>query len=173
MRNLRRRIEALERSRLVKVSVDQTIARHVVESLWLNDVESLIAAYAAERVGRELSEGEVAAKRTYREALEREWRWERVPPIPEADCRSVITYGIAKILACRIWPGDLELCRSGICAAQQGREASDRESAALETYRSEKERISRMAGFASVAELNAFCSPEHDSEREALDEGSR
>jgi len=69
MRNLRRRIEALERSRSVKVSVDQTIAECVLQSLRLSDVESLIAAYAAERAGRELTEGEAAAKRTYRKGI--------------------------------------------------------------------------------------------------------
>ena len=172
MRNLRRRIEALERSRLVKVRVDQTIAQRVVASLWLNDVESLIAAYAAERAGRQLSEGEAAAKRTYREALERACRWAGVPPILEVDFRSVITHAVPKVLACRIRPGDLELCRSGMRAAQEGHEPSDHESAALETYRSEMERISRMAGFASVAELNTFCSEEDDSEL-SVDEGSR
>ncbi len=165
MRNLRRRIEALERSRWVKVGNDQTIARCVVQSLRPNHVESLIAAYAAERAGRELTEGEAAAKRTYREALERECRWARVPPILEADFRSVIAYGIPAILAIRVDIEDLELCKSGIRAAQQGREPSDRESVAFETCDSAMERISRMAGFASVAEMNTFCATKDDSER--------
>jgi hypothetical protein len=162
MRNLRRRIETLERSKLAKLADYQTIADRTMTWLWPNDVEALIAAYGAERAGRRLTERETAAKRTYSEALQRECRWAGLPPIMEADFRSVIVHGITHVLACRICSEDLEFCRRGVCATQQGREASDRELAALETYRSEMERISLIAGFASVAELYAVRSPTED-----------
>ena len=51
---------------------------------------------------------------------------------------------------------ELQLCRSGTLAAQHGRQASAPESAAIETYHSEMERISLLAGFTSVAEFSAF-----------------
>jgi hypothetical protein len=52
---------------------------------------------------------------------------------------------------------DLHLCRSGVLAAQHGRQASDQESAAMQTYRSEMERIGLLAGFTSLAEFSEFC----------------
>ena len=45
---------------------------------------------------------------------------------------------------------------SGIRASLEGREPNEKESAANETYDAEMERLSLLAGFGSVAELNAL-----------------
>src|SRR5258708_10705044 len=75
MRNLRRRIEMLEKSRCMKRDVHKGLAQKAMSWLWPVDAEHLIKAYGAGRMGRPLTEREVAARRTFTEALERECRW--------------------------------------------------------------------------------------------------
>src|SRR2546427_13139991 len=75
MRNLRRRIETLEKSRRAKCDLRQGIAEKAMSWLWPDDAEQLIRAHGAGRVGRPLTEREAAARRKCIEALERECRW--------------------------------------------------------------------------------------------------
>jgi hypothetical protein len=170
MRNLRRRIEALERSNLGR---QQAIAERAMGFLQPDDVESLLAAYGAERVGRPLTECEEAAKLTYTEALDRGCRSAGLRAIAGADLVGAIAHGVVRVLASRMPLEELELCRSGLGAAQQGRPASDRESAAMQTYCSEMERISLLASFSSVAEFYARFVANTSSVRLAADVNAR
>src|SRR5216684_3678063 len=55
MRNLRRRIEALERSNSANLGRYQAIAERAMGCLQPDDVESLLAAYGVECAGRTLT----------------------------------------------------------------------------------------------------------------------
>jgi hypothetical protein len=61
MRNLHRRIEALQRASSAACYDRQEIAKKALHSLWFSDVQCLISAFGAERDGRELS-GDASAK---------------------------------------------------------------------------------------------------------------
>jgi hypothetical protein len=154
MRNLRRRIEALERSNSANLGRYQAIAERAMGCLQPDDVVSLLAAYGAEWVGRPLTDREKAARQSYTEAVERGCRSAGLRPIAGSDL--AIMQGIGQLLASRMSLEDLQLCHSGTLAAQHGRQASAPESAAIETRHSEMERISRLAGFTSAAEFSAF-----------------
>ena len=154
MRNLRRRIEALERSNSANLGRYQAIAERAMGCLQPDDVESLLAAYGAEWSGRPLTEREAAARQSYTEALERGCRSAGLRPIAGADL--AIAQGVGQVLCSRMSLEELQLCRSGTLAVQHGRQASDPESAAMRTCHSEMERISLLAGFPSVAEFSAF-----------------
>jgi len=156
MRNLRRRIEALERSNSANLGRQQAIAERAMGCLQPDDVESLLAAYGAERVGRPLTEREEAARRTYTEALKRGCRQAGLRPSAGADLVGAIAQCVGRLLASRMSLEELQLCRSGALAAHEGRQVNDQESAAMQTYRSEMERISLLAGFSSVAKFSAF-----------------
>src|SRR6266542_671584 len=126
MRNLRRRIETLEKSRRTKRHAHQGIAQKVMSWLWLDDAEQLIRAYGAGRVGRPLTEREAATRRRCTEALERECRWVGTHSIRcnhTADINEdIIHQAVICVLARRLSLEQLELCRSGIRAAQEGRD---------------------------------------------------
>ena len=154
MRNLRRRIEALERSNSANLGRQQAIAERAMGCLQPDDVESLLAAYGAKRVGRPLTKREEAARRTYTEALKRGCQSAGLRPSAGADL--AIAQCVGRVLASRMSLEELQLCRSGILAAHEGRQASDQEAAAMKAYRSEMERISLLAGFSSVAKFSAF-----------------
>lgn len=128
---------------------------------WLRDedVESLIAAYGAERVGRPPTEREEAARRTYTEVLGRECRSAGIRPTAGTDLVGVIAHGVSRVLAYRMRAEELQLCRSGLLAPHDERQASEQETAAMRAYHSEIERISVLAGFSSVADYYAFRKP--------------
>jgi hypothetical protein len=156
MRNLRRRIEALERSNSANVGSYQAIAVRAMGCLQPDDVVSLLAGYGAEWVGRPLTDREKAARQSYTEALERGCRSAGLRPIAGSDLVGAITQGVAQVLASRMSLEELQLCRSGTLAAQHGGQASDPESAAMQICHSEMERISLLVGFTSLAEFSAF-----------------
>jgi len=131
MRNLRRRIEALERSNSANLGRYQAIAERAMGCLQTDDVESLLAAYGAEWAGRPLTEREEAARQSYTEAWERGCRSAGLRPIAGSDL--AITQGVGQVLCSRMSLEELQLCRSGTLAAQHGRQASALESAAIET----------------------------------------
>jgi len=158
MRNLRRRIAALETLRCVSRDRQQAIVKLTLDGLWLDSAESLLAAYGTDRTSRPHTEQEAAARQAFAKALQRECRSARVPPIADADVdpRVVMKHGRIQVLAQRLTPQELDLCIRGSIAAEQGRALSEDESAALESYRAVLERISLLAGFDSVAEFEAF-----------------
>jgi hypothetical protein len=58
MRNICRRIEALENATSVKRNLEVQIGEKVMDSFWPNDAEDLLRAYGAQRAGRPLTESE-------------------------------------------------------------------------------------------------------------------
>jgi hypothetical protein len=160
MRNLRRRIETLEKSWRTKRHARQGIAEKAMSWLWPDDAEQLISAHGAGRVGRPLTEREVTARRKCTEALERECRWAGTHSI-RCDHKADINEDILRqaaicVLACRLSSEQLELCSSGIRGAHEGREPNERETAASEAHSSEIERLSQLAGFGSIPEFEAL-----------------
>lgn len=153
MRNFRRRIEALEKSS----SWQRDALRDIGQSAmgWPDQVELLVAAFGADRVGRPLTELEVSARRAYAEALERECRWAGLPATAGSGLTFDLHHATIRLLAHRLLPEGLQLCLSGATAAQEGRAPSEREAAAIQAYHSEMERLSQLAGFDSLAEFNS------------------
>ena len=156
MPNLRRRIEALEKSRSEQREALRTISEKALHWLLPHDVECLISAYGASRVGRPITECELAATRAYAEALERQCRWAGLPSTLESSGLPLDLYH-AFVSAFRLCKEETELCLSGLSAAQQGGVPNESESAAIQALNSEMERVSRLAGFGSLAECEAFC----------------
>ena|SRR5579863_3896730 len=156
MPNLRRRIEALETSRSEHSEALRTISEKALNWLLRHDVECLISAYAASRVGRPLTECEVAATRAYAEALERQCRGAGLPSTTGSSGLPLDLYH-AFVRAFRLCKEETQLCLSGLLAAEQGRAPNERESAAIQALNSEMQRVSRLAGFGSAAECEVFC----------------
>jgi hypothetical protein len=158
MASLQRRIAALETAKGAQDDISLKIAEKAMGSLWADDAEQLIRASGAERVGRPLTEREAKAKQTYVEAVEREYRWAGSYPTAchYTSIRHIpIRQAAISVVASHVNTEQLELCSRGIRAVQRGGSPSDAESAAMEVYRSEMERISQLAGFGSVQELEA------------------
>jgi hypothetical protein len=155
MRNFRRRIEALEKSSSGQRDALRDIGKSAMERLWPNQVELLVAAFGADRVGRPLTEPEVSARRAYAEALERECRWAGLPATTGPGLTFDLHHALILVLAHRSSPEELQLCRSGLNAAQEGREPNERESAAIQAGNSELKRFRLLAGFDSLVEFNS------------------
>lgn len=156
MRNLRRRIEALENSSSGQRDALRNIGARAMGRLWPNQVELLVAAFGADRVGRPLTEPEASARRAYTEALERECRWAGLPATMGSGLTVDFHQATIRMLAYRLSGEELQLCLSGFNAAQEGRAPNERESAAIQAQKSVMERLSLLAGFGSVAEFEAF-----------------
>ena len=156
LHNVRRRIEALERSSSGQRDALQGIGERAVGSLWPNQVELLIAAYGSDRVSRPLTESEASARRAYTEALERECRWAGLAATAASGLTLDLHQATICVLAYRFSDEELCLYLSGSRAIREGREANERESAAIRAHNSELERLSQLAGFGSVAEYYAF-----------------
>jgi len=149
MRNLHLRVETLEKSWHAKRDVRQRIPEKAI-TLWPDETEQLIRAYGAAQMSRPLTEREAAAFRAYTKALESECRWAGIHPIR---CNHVsdidedtIQKAVLFVAAFRVSSEQLELCKSGVLADQQGREQNERESAAIEFYISERTRLFQLAG---------------------------
>jgi hypothetical protein len=158
MRNLGRRIETLERLQQAKGYRSLRIAGKAVGWLWPDDAEHLLQAYGAERIGRPLTERETKAKQSYAEAVERECRWAGLHPTAFQHTsidHAAIRQAAISVVAFRVSSEQLELCKKGLLAVQQGRTPSMAETAAAEAYCLEMERISKLAGFSGVKELEA------------------
>ena len=149
MRNLHLRVETLEKSLHAKLDVRQGIPEKAI-TRWPDKTEQLIRAYGAAQVSRPLTERESAAFRAYTEALESECRWAGIHPIRCNHISDIeedtIQAAVLHVVAFRVSLEQLELCKSGILADQQGRERNERESAAIEVYISERTRLLQLAG---------------------------
>jgi hypothetical protein len=156
LHNIRRRIETLERSSSGQRDALQGIGERALGWLWPNQVELVIAADGADRVSCPLTESEASARRAYTEALERECRWAGLAATAASGLTIDLHQATIRMLAYRFSDEDLRLCRSGSRAIREGREANERESAAIRAHNSELERLSQLAGFGSLAEFYAF-----------------
>jgi hypothetical protein len=153
MRNLRRRIEALEKARTAACSDRQLIAKKALAWFWLPEREQLISAHGAEREGRELSEAESAAKLAYTQALIRECRSAGYPFSIEG-CEGALDILEAIVGAFRVSDEELRFAINAWIAAQEGRTATQEESAALQKCNAEWFRLGRLAGFPTPAEAD-------------------
>jgi hypothetical protein len=155
MGNIHRRLEALEKVSSARLDAGQAIANNVLERLGSEEVELLISAFGAERAGHELTECESAARHAYTQALRREYQSARLLPATRFEHCSYIPHAILITVARRCSLERLELARSAWCATEQGGQPSEQESAALQMYVSEMERLCHLAGFESTAEFEA------------------
>lgn len=149
MRNLRRRIEALEKARSTVRHDRQLIAKKALSWLWLPELERLISAHGAEREGRELSGEESAAKQAYTQALTRECRWAGYPSIAGFEGALDIREAIGRVV--RVSDEELGLAIRAMEARQEGRTAAQDESVALQKWHAEWIRLLRLAGFPAPA----------------------
>jgi hypothetical protein len=160
MRNLRRRVEALEKSRRAKRHSHTRMAEEAMVCLWPDDAEQLLGAYGADRVGRPLTEPEAKARSSFAETFEREcqragfqsMRCEHTPDVREV----VIRMAVIRLVARRLSSEQFALCRESILAVEKGRAPTDAESVAMEAYRSEMERLAQLAGLGDAQELEAL-----------------
>jgi hypothetical protein len=164
MRNLRRRIEALEKSRSVSHHGLQAIADRAVKGLRPDVLEPLISACGGDRAGRRLTEREAAAKRAYTEALERECQSAGFQSIRGFGRTAYIRQAVIIGLANRFSPEELQLASSALHASLRADAPKEQESAALQAWTSEHKRLCHLAGFGSVGEFDAFYAREELSE---------
>jgi len=149
MRNLHQRIEALERKRTAARKDRQLIAKNALVFLWRPELEQLISAHGAEREGRDLSEAESAAKQAYTQALTGECRRAGYPSIKGFEGALDIREAFPCVL--RVSDKELQLTKGALIAAQEGRTATQDESAALQKCNAEWIRLLRLAGFPASA----------------------
>lgn len=164
MRNLRRRIAELEkassasRPRLPAI-LDATFMR-----LGFGNVEPLISAYGADRVGRPLTEREALAKEAFAEAVARECQSAGLQSTPGFEPTAYIPKAISIGLALRFTVEELRLAQSAMRASAGGYAPTESELAALQAGNAEQQRLWQLAGIGSVEEYKAFCSQAKSSE---------
>jgi hypothetical protein len=150
MRNLRRRIEGLEKSNAGKQHCLQAIAEAALEWLQPDLLEPFISAYGADRVGRRLTEREAVARRAFTGALERECQSAGLQSIQGCMRTAYIRRAIVMGLARRVSPEALKLAESALHASMTGDPPTEAESAALRACQAEHQRLFQLAGFGSV-----------------------
>jgi hypothetical protein len=149
MQKLHRRVEALEKLWRAKLDVRQEIAKYALPG-WANQLEPLISAYGAARVGRPLTEPEEKAFAQYTKNMEGHCRFARINPIRCDHASDIDPHAIRKamrdVVISRIPLEQLQLAESGSRAAQIGREPNEQESAATAAWDSEWKRVRQLAG---------------------------
>jgi len=151
MRRIHRRLDILEKAMAARRLARQTIAHRALDWLPPHEVDLLLSASGADRQGRPLSEPETAARQAYRAVFEREWRRAGYSSTKGFDGKPDIGRAVLLAAARRIGREDLDLAAHGHRAEQQGRTASERESAAMAVCNLEWARLWQRAGF-SVTE---------------------
>jgi hypothetical protein len=158
MRNLRRRIEAIEKWRSARQNGPQAAAVQAVERLRPDVLEPLISAYGADRIGRPLTEREAEARRAFAETLKRECPWAGMQWVQACGDTAYIHRAIFVWLAAHFPPEELELASNGFYAALSGDAPKEAESAAMQACTAQHERLCQLAGFGSGEEFRAFSS---------------
>src|SRR5215467_2101841 len=92
MRNIRRRIEVLEKATCAKRNLDLRIGERAMNSLRPSGAEDLLRSYGADRAGRPLTESEAEAKKRLAEAVAWECRWAGIPPVTILDLTPYLRY---------------------------------------------------------------------------------
>ena len=147
MRNLRRRIEVLERARSAARDDRQAIATRALNGLWQPQMEGLIGAFGAQREGRELSADESAAKQAYAEALTRECRLAGYASSEGFEDALDIREAMNRVVALRMSRSGVELALRALEAQEEGLVATQEESDALQRCNGERFQLGRLAGF--------------------------
>ena len=146
MRNLRRRIEVLERARSAARDDRQAVANRALRRLRQPELEGVIGAFGAEREGRDLSADESAAKQSYTEALTRECRLAGYASSGGFKDAFHIPGAIIMALAGQMSDSELSVAIRAKEALQEGRTPSPEESAALQTWDAQWARLTLLAG---------------------------
>jgi hypothetical protein len=150
MGNLRRRIEALEKSNAGKQHRPQAIAEATLEWLQPDLLEPFISASGADRVGRPLTEREAVARRAFTGALERECQSAGLQSIQGSMQTAYIHPAILMGLARRVSPEALKVAESALHASMTGDPPTEAQSAALRACQAEHKRLCQLARFGSV-----------------------
>ena len=151
-------MEALEKRMSVQDGARQTVSRQVLSLLPVSTVEHLIGAFGGERVGRQLSQDESAARQAYLEAVDRECRRATVVGGPQQWERGLdIYHAVITVLAESLSSESLELVSAGCEAEQQGRALDQYQAEALQAYAAEWARLCQRSGFSSRAEFEQYC----------------
>jgi len=148
MGRIHRKIEALEKAASVWRKASERLAQERLGSFSHPETELLISAFGAEQAGRELSAAESAARKAYAQAWKEVRR--RGNPSLRFQHRDYIDHAIRKEVGRRVTLEKLELMRE---AMDRGGELSAEESEAFAIYLREMERLSHLAGFPSVVEM--------------------
>jgi hypothetical protein len=158
VRNLHRRIAALEKASSALYHGLQAIAEAALGFLGSEDLELLISAYGADRAGRRLTEREAVARRAFTRVLARECQSAGLQAIRgferTAYIRQAIIMGLAKCFSTE----ELQLARRALTASAEGDAPTESELAALHACSAEQQRLRQLAGFCSIGEFNEFCS---------------
>jgi len=149
MGRIHRKIEALEKAASVWRKASERLAQERLGSFSHPETELLISAFGAEQAGRELSAAESAARKAYAQAWKQEVR-RRGNPSLRFQHRDYMDHAIMKEVGRRV---TLEKLESMGEAMDRGGELSAEESEAFAIYLREMERLSHLAGFPSVVEM--------------------
>ena len=156
MRNLLRRIVALEKAGCATQHSLQAVAEAALVWLGSDDLELLISAYAADRVDRPLTEREAAAKHAFAGALTQQCQWAGLQAIrgfdPMACIRQAIIVGVARRFSQEV----LQLASKALSASARGDASNQSELAALQAVNAEHQRLCQLAGLVSAEEFQAF-----------------
>jgi hypothetical protein len=154
--NLKRRLEALEESLALTDKAMNELIQSAVRNISPDDLEALIDAAIAHLCGRELTEREVAAKKTYAAALALECRWRGLTVRRLPDVAWLVGQATIHRLSEQELLRGLRGLRAQELALTQGYEPTAEESAALQAYMSDLEAQFQRAGFSSQAEFHEW-----------------
>jgi len=153
-RDLIRRIEALEIKQSARAHDRKAIAERALGSLfWIEERVQFLSALGAERVSREFTDAELAAKEKYLRALKQETRLAGYSSFAGFEYAFDLNCLVIRSLS-RITDDDLRLMIRAGRAAEEGQEATPEESAAVAKYIAEKTKCVHLAfGLLSAADL--------------------
>jgi phage terminase large subunit-like protein len=146
MRNLLRKITALEKAQTAERDHRPSIAKSALSRLRPAELQQLISAFGAERAGRALSGNESAAKQAYTKALSRECHWAGYPSTAGFESAPNIIDALKTASLRALSDSEVELAQRGLEAAEEGRTVTPDESAALQKCTAEYARLERLAG---------------------------
>ena len=156
MRNICRRLMALEKSAAALRVARRGLVEAALRKMSLESLEWLVVAFGADREGRPLNDAELMARQTYASELETECRRARAPlptlceRIPDIETiHRALVLGLTKAFA-----GEhMELVTSGIEAERRGCKPNESEAAAIQACCDYVECGHRGAGFRSSADF--------------------
>jgi hypothetical protein len=151
-----RRIEAIEQKTAVMRRTRKRLTEDALGKLSTPDLESLIAAFGADRQRRPLTENQAAARQAFGAALRQECerRCSHAPlPFEMVPDGAAIYCGMIIALAHRFSGEEIKLIRSTMELQGNGSELNERESAALQACNEYLKQLMDGAGVRSCEEL--------------------
>lgn len=164
LRNLRRRIEALEDQQLTQSAQRRHVAYIAWDSVSQNEIEALIGAFGAERKGRPLTPEEASAKEAYKKQLNHVGRYPEyynVETFDDADVFDPETFDLQRAIlrAVQISKDERQLAREAAHAFEENRAATPEETAAVAKWNAEWRRVARLAGVRILEVHGQFAIP--------------